>query len=117
MKINVYKSDFSIFPGLYDAVIYLKSGIVSVTRSYIEVNFGPEHMNPYTIANHHNIKDVCRYSQIMDLCVSGEIESGLVCEIFNLLDKYALSTKQILRKIDNATCYPVGHINRTIIKQ
>jgi hypothetical protein len=116
MKINVYKSDFAIFEGLYNAVIYLRSGITRVEQNFIEVDFGPERMNPYVIANRHSMKEGYGYNDLMNLCLSGDIESRMVYEICALLVTYTLTTKQIKRMVDNAICYPVGHVNRTIYK-
>ena len=116
MTINVYKSDFPVFEGLYNAVIYQKSRIVRICKNFIEVDFGPAHINPYIIANHENIKGPVEYSRLMELCCDIDIiDLRLLDEIYTLLNRYTFTTDLIMRRICQATCYPVGHIHRTIL--
>ena len=35
MTVNVYKSDFAVFPGLYNAVIWHKSGIKRIAMNFV----------------------------------------------------------------------------------
>ena len=65
MTVNVYKSDFSVFEGLYNAVIYHKSGIKRVCKNFLEIDFGNARMNPYVIANSHSVKGHVSYRQLM----------------------------------------------------
>jgi hypothetical protein len=116
MTINVYKSDFSLFEGLYNAVIYQKSRITRICKNFIEVDFGPEHMNPYVIMNHKNIKGYTEYKHIMEMCCCPDIiDIRLLDEIYTLFNRYTLTTDEIMRRINSATCYPVGHIHRTVL--
>jgi hypothetical protein len=116
MTIKIYKSDFSIFEGLYNAVVYLgASSIIERSKNFITVDFGREHMNPYTIRETKHIQGDVSYNQIMSLLESNELESELKFQIRDLLATYQCTTDKIVRKIGNTLAYPVGHTHRTLI--
>lgn len=116
MTVNVYKSDFSVFEGLYNAVIYHKSGIKRGCKNFLEVDFGYPHMNPYgIIARYHAETERVSYRHLMELRHRRDIDFQLLAEVFYLLDEYTHTTDQIAKRIDNALAYPVGHVRRTVL--
>jgi hypothetical protein len=114
MTIKVYKSDFSIFSGLYNAVVYLRHSI-TIYRNFVEVDFGPEHMNPYIIRENKHITGNVEYNDLMSLCFNHQFEPELIFEVYDLLNMFNLTTDQIMRRIDAALAYPPSHRYRRII--
>jgi hypothetical protein len=116
MTVKVYRSDFRIFEGLYNAVVYLGAGsIIEHCKNFITVDFGREGMNPYTIREAGYVRGNVSYNRIMSLLESDELESELKFQIRYLLADCRCTTDTILRKTGNALCYPVGHTYRTLI--
>ncbi|MDR2653189.1 MAG: hypothetical protein LBC68_12920 [Prevotellaceae bacterium] len=116
MTIKVYKSDFRIFEGLYNAVVYLgASSIVERCKNFITVDFGAEHMNPYTIRENKHIQGEYSYNCLERALNDPELEPELKSEITELLKTYRYATDRIIRKLNAAIAYPVGHTNRTLI--
>jgi hypothetical protein len=115
MTIKVYKTDFSIFPGLYNAVVYQNGRITRNCQNFLEVDFGPEHMNPYTLADYFVRNERMSYKGLMELLGDIDlIDLYLLDQAYALISRYRHSTDDIMRRINAATCYPVGHINRRL---
>ena len=116
MTINVYKSDFLDFDGLYDAVVYLQNRITSRCANFVEVDFGREHMNPYTIMENPNIKGRNSYQDLMRMCADNDrMEPYLVNQVYTLINMYEFTVDEIVRRVIGVTCWPKGHINRTLL--